>query len=324
MGNVRGVRRDFEALEQRRLEGRGLLREGFNQSEVARRLKVCSQTVSRWAKAISERGEKGLKAAGRAGRKPLLDTKQRARLTSRLLEGPEKLGYETPLWTCPRVADLIEREFGIHYHAGHVWKLLRQLGWSPNGLWAGRWSAMKKPLANGSARPGRGLKKSPKRRAHHRLHRRKRAEPAATPVSHLGSARANPGPPVPLPLEDHFRGRRDDNLELLLPDLRQSCRQGRDDPLPGSSPSATEISSVSGVGPAACPPQPAGRRVPRFARRPDRRRIPSAFTRRNSIPSNISGATGNTASYPMSAPKTSGASMTGLVRHSGAYVADLI
>ena len=97
MGNARGVRRDFDALEQRRLRGLGLLREGFNQSEVARRLKVCSQTVSRWAKTISEQGEKGLKAAGRAGRKPLLDVKQRARLTSRLLEGPEKLGYETPL-----------------------------------------------------------------------------------------------------------------------------------------------------------------------------------------------------------------------------------
>src|SRR5271154_376834 len=102
MGNARGVRRDFEALEQRRLEGLRLLRKGFNQSEVARRLKVCSQTVSRWAKTVSEKGEKGLKAAGRAGRKPLLDVKQRARLTARLLEGPEKLGYETPLWTCPR------------------------------------------------------------------------------------------------------------------------------------------------------------------------------------------------------------------------------
>ena len=225
MGNARGVRRDFEALEQRRLRGLGLLREGFNQSEVARRLKVCSQTVSRWAKTISEQGEKGLKAAGRAGRKPLLDVKQRVRLISRLLEGPEKLGYETPLWTCPRVADLIEREFGIHYHAGHVWKLLRQLGaGAANGRWAVRWSATKKRLANGSARPGRGLKKSPKRRAHYRLHRRKRAEPAATPVSHVGSARANPGLPVPLQLEDHFGRCRDDDLELLLPDLRQSCR----------------------------------------------------------------------------------------------------
>jgi transposase len=84
--------------------------------------------VSLHSAAVSEKGEKGLKASGRAGRKPLLHAKQRARLTSRLLEGPEKLGYETPLWTCPRVADLIERKFGIHYHAGHVWKLLRQLG----------------------------------------------------------------------------------------------------------------------------------------------------------------------------------------------------
>ena len=29
-----------------------------------------------------------------------------------------------------RVADLIARECGIKYHPGHVWKLLRQLGWS--------------------------------------------------------------------------------------------------------------------------------------------------------------------------------------------------
>ena len=61
----------------------------------------------------------------------MLDAGQRRQLVNRLLEGPEKLGYETPLWTCPRVADLIEREFGVHYHAGHVWKLLRQLNWSP-------------------------------------------------------------------------------------------------------------------------------------------------------------------------------------------------
>src|SRR5258708_38837782 len=147
----------------------------------------------------------------------------------------------------------------------------------PNGPWAGRWSATKTPLANGSARPGRRLKKSPKRRAHHRLHRRKRVEPASTPMSDLGSARTDAGAPVPFQLENHFHSSRNDDLELLLPDLRQGRGQGGDDSLPGSSPSALEISPVSGLGPAACPPQPAGGRVPRFARRPDRRRIPSAL-----------------------------------------------
>ncbi|MEA2874381.1 MAG: hypothetical protein QOH67_4363, partial [Hyphomicrobiales bacterium] len=125
MGNPRGVRRDFEWLERRRLKALKSLRQGLNQSEAARRLDVCSQSVSRWAKTLEEKGEKGLKAAGRAGRMPLLDARQRPQLVKRLLEGPEKLGYETPLWTCPRVADLIGREFGVHYHAGHVWKLLR-------------------------------------------------------------------------------------------------------------------------------------------------------------------------------------------------------
>ena len=131
MGNPRGVKRDFPALERRRREAVKLLKRGFNQSEVARRVKVCSQTVSRWARAVAARGEKALRAAGRAGRKPLLGEKQRERLIARLTEGPERLGYETPLWTCDRVAHLIQQEFGIRYHAGHVWKLLRQLNWSP-------------------------------------------------------------------------------------------------------------------------------------------------------------------------------------------------
>lgn len=131
MGNARGVKRDFTALERRRFEAMKLLKQGYNQSEVARRVKVCSQTVSRWARTVSEEGERALKAAGRAGRKPLLDDQQRERLVARLLQGPERLGYETPLWTCNRVGHLIHGEFGVRYHAGHVWKILRQLNWSP-------------------------------------------------------------------------------------------------------------------------------------------------------------------------------------------------
>jgi len=48
-----------------------------------------------------------------------------------LLKGPKALGYQTPRWTCLRVADLIQREFGVRYHAGHVWKILDALGWNP-------------------------------------------------------------------------------------------------------------------------------------------------------------------------------------------------
>ena len=54
MGNARRGKRDFRALERRRFEALKLLKLGFNQSEVSRRVKVCSQTVSRWARTAAE------------------------------------------------------------------------------------------------------------------------------------------------------------------------------------------------------------------------------------------------------------------------------
>lgn len=131
MGNPAGVKRDFEALEKRRIEAIRLLEKSdLNQSEVAGRLRVCRQTVSRWMEEFRAGGKDGLKGAGRAGRKAQLTDADRERMQELLLKGPEKLGYETPLWTCARVAHLIEHEFGIRYHRGHVWKVLDDLGWS--------------------------------------------------------------------------------------------------------------------------------------------------------------------------------------------------
>ena len=131
MGNPAGVRRDFGALEKRRFRAVNLLEKGdLNQSEVARRLHVCRQTVSRWADEFRTGGRGALEQAGRAGRKPELSEADRERLQELLLQGPERLGYETPLWTCARVAHLIDDEFGVEYHPGHVWKILDDLGWS--------------------------------------------------------------------------------------------------------------------------------------------------------------------------------------------------
>ena len=130
MGNAAGVRRDFESLEERRMEAARLLKQGVNQSEVARRMRVCSQSVSRWAGQVAAVGQQALRKADRAGRKPGLEEQHKHRLEELLLQGPERLGYDTPLWTSRRVARLIEQEFGVRYHQGHVWKILRGLGWS--------------------------------------------------------------------------------------------------------------------------------------------------------------------------------------------------
>jgi len=130
MGNPAGVRRDFVALEQRRHRAARLLAKGLNQSEVARRVGVHRQSVSRWVRQLEREGRRGLKRAGRAGRKPRLRAQDLERIRRALKRGPEALGYETGLWTAARVAHLIEQECGVQYHPGHVWRLLRQLGWS--------------------------------------------------------------------------------------------------------------------------------------------------------------------------------------------------
>jgi transposase len=131
MGNPAGVPRDFDALEKRRFQAIHLLERGQKQSEIARQLRVVPQTVARWVHEYRAQGKSALRKAGRAGRQPRLSEKQRQQLEKHLVAGPERLGYETPLWTCPRVAHLIEQEFDVRYHQGHVWKILVALGWSP-------------------------------------------------------------------------------------------------------------------------------------------------------------------------------------------------
>ena len=165
MGNPKGVRRDFAGLEQRRLRAARLLEKGVSQSEVSRQVGVHRQSVSRWAQQLEKEGRAGLEQAGRAGRKPRLSAADLERIERALKLGPEAFGYDTGLWTCPRVADLIEREFGVHYHAGHVWKLLRQLNWSPQRPKGRALERKEEAIVEWKRRTWPGIKKKPKKKA---------------------------------------------------------------------------------------------------------------------------------------------------------------
>jgi transposase len=111
-------------------EAAALLRRGVPQAEVARRVGAHRQSVSRWAQQLEEGGVRALQRAGRAGRKACLRPEHLRCIERGLRRGPQALGYESGLWTSARVAHLIEKECGIRYHAGHAWRILRQLGWS--------------------------------------------------------------------------------------------------------------------------------------------------------------------------------------------------
>ncbi len=123
-------RRDFAGLEARRFAAADLFRHGHAQATIVQRLHVSRQTASRWFHAWHRLGRAALKAAGRAGRKPRLDESSLRQVEATLLRGPKASGFTTDLWTLPRISRVIARTTGVAYHPGHVWKLLRRMGWS--------------------------------------------------------------------------------------------------------------------------------------------------------------------------------------------------
>jgi transposase len=118
-------------LERRRERALALLREGHAPVEVARLVGVDRRSVRRWNAAHRRHGAAGLAARPVPGRPSKLTPRQRGQLEAALLRGAEANGFESDLWTCPRVGHVIRRRFGIGYHVDHIGRLLRSMGWTP-------------------------------------------------------------------------------------------------------------------------------------------------------------------------------------------------
>lgn len=157
-------RRDFPQMEKRRKQaGRFFAAGKMILADIARRLKVSRQSVSRWYADWRSGGLEALDGAGRAGRKPRLEPKQLRQVEQALRRGARFHDFDTDLWTLPRVVTIIERVTGVHYHPGHVWKILGAMDWTLQRpgkqarerdqnkveLWLKeRWPAVKKTLHN--------------------------------------------------------------------------------------------------------------------------------------------------------------------------------
>jgi transposase len=118
-----------ELETRRRLAGQ-LLLEGRTIGEVMDIVKASESSVKRWKRAVRKGGIEALKAKPHFGPTPRLNAAQRRRLLKLLVAGPRKAGYRNELWTCSRVAAVIARELHVSYHPCHVWKILRDLGWT--------------------------------------------------------------------------------------------------------------------------------------------------------------------------------------------------
>ena len=113
-----------------RIQGIMLSLEKHSVSDIARLLHIHRSTVHVWIVSWNTHREVGLYEGHRSGRPCSLTETDRERLSDIVDSGPVAYGLQTGVWTSPIVTEVIEGEFGVRYHPGHVRKLLKQLGFS--------------------------------------------------------------------------------------------------------------------------------------------------------------------------------------------------
>jgi transposase len=107
-----------------------LYRQGLSTREVAEQIGCAPASVSRWNAAFERDGPGGLAAKPQSGGQSRLSKRELERLVRILLKGARAYGFSTELWTLRRVQHVIEQEYAISYHVGHLWRVLRELGFS--------------------------------------------------------------------------------------------------------------------------------------------------------------------------------------------------
>ena len=122
--------RDGAYRVAKRLRAVVLNSEGHTSGELAKILQAPRSKVSEWLQRYQASGIDGLLEGYRSGRPSELTKKQQEQLGDILDSGPVAYGLDTGIWTSPMIAWVIQEEFGVQYHPGHVRKLLHGWGFS--------------------------------------------------------------------------------------------------------------------------------------------------------------------------------------------------
>jgi|SRR5271166_2066541 len=120
-----------EELEARRRLAVQRVAEGWKQKDVAAFLGVTERAVNGWVAAHRRAGDDGLNRKPHAGAKPKLLKKQEASVLSWLAKSPLAFGYKTDLWTTKRLAEVIEKRFGIRFNSNYLAEWLTKRGYAP-------------------------------------------------------------------------------------------------------------------------------------------------------------------------------------------------
>jgi transposase len=118
-------------LERRRRRAVEAVKEGSSTAEVARVLGVTQRAVRGWVAAARDNGDEALAAKPHPGARPKLSGNQARQVLSWLKRSPTAFGFETELWSAPRIARLIADKFRVAFHPRYINEWLTKRGVTP-------------------------------------------------------------------------------------------------------------------------------------------------------------------------------------------------
>jgi transposase len=123
------LKRDFEALRQRRIKAADCFAQGLSPAEVARELSVSIQSAVRWRDTYESGGADALAKRTKPGPHFKLGPRQTVKLQQAFESVPPRWcdPHLRQRWT-PRVTqDYVMERFRVGYHRSHCWRLHGQL-----------------------------------------------------------------------------------------------------------------------------------------------------------------------------------------------------
>lgn len=126
----REAERDGAHRVARRIYAVLLNHQRHTSGEIAQLLEAPRSKVSLWLGEYERYGWEALLEGHRPGRPKELTSAQLSQLEGVLDSGPIAYGFSSGVWTSPMIGRVIQEEFDVRYHPGHVRKVLKALGFS--------------------------------------------------------------------------------------------------------------------------------------------------------------------------------------------------
>ena len=121
----RNIKRDV--LEYLRFRAIELWKNGKKPDIISDDFGVSLVTVYRWIGSYKKKGIDGLKKRKAPGAKSKLTPDEIENLLKLLGKTADKYGFETPLWDCKKIQQLISEKFGKKIHNSNIWRFLKRM-----------------------------------------------------------------------------------------------------------------------------------------------------------------------------------------------------